>query len=66
MAINLFPQNVMFRFDYGSGSITADFSGILYKKMLQSKNRLIEVFEKSVGRGGNLLLNIAPTKKGFV
>ncbi len=53
------PIRLRFWFHHGG------FLGILYKKMLQSKNRLIEVFEKSVGRGGNLLLNIAPTKKGL-
>lgn len=33
--------------------------------MLRSKKKLIDIYEKSVGRGANLLLNIAPNREGL-
>jgi alpha-L-fucosidase len=39
--------------------------GIIYRKSLLSKARLVEIYEKSIGRGGNLLLNLAPTTDGL-
>jgi alpha-L-fucosidase len=39
--------------------------GVLYHRMLFSKMKLVEIYEKSVGHGANLLLNLAPTDKGL-
>nr|MDO8113033.1 alpha-L-fucosidase [Candidatus Sigynarchaeota archaeon] len=39
--------------------------GFLYRRMLFSKEKLVEIYEKSVGHGANLLLNIAPTMEGL-
>lgn len=33
---------------------------------LRSKKKLIDIYEKSVGRGANLLLNLAPNRKGLL
>jgi alpha-L-fucosidase len=40
--------------------------GIIYKKMLFSKDKLVELYERSIGHGANLLLNLAPTKEGLL
>jgi alpha-L-fucosidase len=39
--------------------------GILYRKMLFKKDKLVELYERSVGHGANLLLNLAPTEDGL-
>lgn len=33
---------------------------------LRSKRKLLEIYEKSVGRGSNLLLNLAPNREGLL
>lgn len=38
--------------------------GVLYNFALFSKKKLVEIYEKSVGHGASLLLNLAPTEKG--
>jgi len=39
--------------------------GIAYRITLQSTKKLVDLYEKSVGHGANLLLNIAPTTDGL-
>jgi alpha-L-fucosidase len=34
--------------------------------MLRSNKKLIDIYEKSVGRGANLLLNLAPNREGLL
>ncbi|NMC08055.1 MAG: alpha-L-fucosidase [Candidatus Lokiarchaeota archaeon] len=41
------------------------FWGLLYSRMLFSKEKLVEIYEKSIGHGANLLLNLAPTEEGL-
>ncbi len=38
--------------------------GLLYRKLLFSVDQLVEIYEKSIGYGANLLLNLAPTDQG--
>lgn len=42
------------------------FKGIIYKKMLFTKDKLVELYERSIGHGANLLLNLAPNKEGLL
>ncbi len=39
--------------------------GIIYRLSLLSTKKLVTLYEKSVGHGANLLLNIAPTREGL-
>ncbi len=39
--------------------------GIIYRLSLMSTKKLVTLYERSVGHGANLLLNIAPTREGL-